>query len=56
MTESRRILLVDDEVDIAANIAPILERAGFVVATAADGIAGLAQVSAFGPDLIVLDV
>ena len=28
------ILVVDDETDITANIAPVLERSGFVVATA----------------------
>lgn len=56
MTTNKRILLIDDETDITANIAPVLERSGFTVATAADGIEGQAQVDAFAPDLIVLDV
>lgn len=55
-TQSKRILLVDDEADIIANIAPVLERSGFTVATAADGIEGQAQIDAFSPDLVVLDV
>jgi DNA-binding response OmpR family regulator len=51
-----RILLVDDEAAITSNLAPFLERAGFVVAVAADGEAGLQRVADFGPNLIVLDV
>jgi DNA-binding response OmpR family regulator len=51
-----RILLVDDEQAITANLAPFLERAGFVVATAPDGETALKQVAAFRPDLTVLDV
>lgn len=54
--QDQRILLVDDEADIIAIIAPILERAGFTVATAQDGEAALKQVDTFGPDLIVSDV
>lgn len=51
-----RILLVDDEEAITAHLAPFLERAGFTVATAADGEAALRQAAIFSPDLIVLDV
>jgi DNA-binding response OmpR family regulator len=51
-----RILLVDDESGITANLAPFLERAGFCVAVAEDGEAALTRISEFCPDLIVLDV
>ena len=51
-----RILLVDDERAITANLVPFLERAGFDVAVAADGEAALDQVDGFDPALIVLDV
>jgi DNA-binding response OmpR family regulator len=51
-----RVLLVDDEEAITAELAPILERGGFTVAVARDGEAGLRQVESFHPDLIVLDV
>jgi len=51
-----KILLVDDEPAITANLAPFLDRSGFVVTTAADGEEALHQVSDFGPDLIVLDI
>jgi DNA-binding response OmpR family regulator len=50
------ILLVDDESAITANRAPFLERAGFVVTTAADGQTALQLVQALQPDLTVLDV
>ncbi|MEM7115328.1 MAG: response regulator transcription factor [Chloroflexota bacterium] len=56
MLTSKRILLVDDETDITANIAPVLERSGFVVATAVDGIDALRQIDSFVPDLVVSDV
>jgi len=56
MTAKPKILLVDDERAITANLAPFLERSGFVVAVAADGEEALRQVASFGPDLIVLDI
>jgi DNA-binding response OmpR family regulator len=56
MTTKPKILLVDDEQAITANLAPFLERSGFVVAVAADGEEALRQVASFGPDLIVLDI
>jgi DNA-binding response OmpR family regulator len=56
MTAKPKILLVDDEHAITANLSPFLERSGFVAAVAADGEEALAQVSNFPPDLIVLDI
>jgi DNA-binding response OmpR family regulator len=56
MTGKPKILLVDDERAITANLAPFLERSGFVVTVAADGEEALRQAAGFGPDLIVLDI
>lgn len=56
MQESIRVLLVDDEPAITANLAPFLTRSGYKVAVAADGEAALSTVARFGPDLIILDV
>lgn len=56
MEAKSRVLLVDDESAITANLAPFLQRAGFDVAVAADGEEALQQVAAFAPDLIILDV
>jgi DNA-binding response OmpR family regulator len=56
MMAKPKVLLVDDEQAITANLAPFLERSGFAVAVAADGEEALQQVARFGPALIVLDV
>ena len=56
MTAKPKILLVDDERAITANLAPFLARAGLSVAVAADGEEALRQAASFGPDLIVLDI
>ncbi len=54
-TESK-ILLVDDETAITVNLAPFLERSGFLVSVAGDGEEALRQINAFSPDLIILDI
>ncbi|TAK37098.1 MAG: response regulator transcription factor [Chloroflexota bacterium] len=51
-----KILLVDDEEAITAELRPFLERGGFAVATARDGSEGLRMIQSFQPDLVVLDV
>jgi DNA-binding response OmpR family regulator len=56
MESKPKILLVDDEPAITANLAPFLERASFDVAVAADGEEALRQVASFAPHLIILDV
>lgn len=56
MDSKPKILLVDDETAITANLAPFLERAGFEVAAAGDGQSALERVAAFAPDLLVMDV
>jgi DNA-binding response OmpR family regulator len=51
-----KILLVDDESAITANLAPFLERAGFSVSIANDGDQALQAVASQRPGLIILDV
>jgi DNA-binding response OmpR family regulator len=51
-----RVLLVDDEPAITDNLAPLLERSGFVTRVAADGESALREIPSFTPDLIILDV
>lgn len=51
-----RILLVEDDPSIREVVAMGLRAAGFEVATAADGEAGLAAWRADHPDLVLLDV
>lgn len=50
------LLLVDDETAITANLAPFLERAGFQVSTAQDGVQAIEQIERLQPDLVILDV
>ncbi|WIM06033.1 MAG: response regulator [Candidatus Nitricoxidivorans perseverans] len=53
---SARILIVDDEPNIVVSLEYLMKKEGFEVAVAADGEAALAQVAAFAPDLVLLDV
>lgn len=56
-TRSRpKVLVVDDEVAITSNLSPLLERAGFDIIVASDGIEGLNLVKTQSPDLVVLDI
>jgi CheY-like chemotaxis protein len=51
-----RILIIDDDPDITEAMTVVLENKGYAVTSAADGSAGLAQIQAERPDLIILDV
>jgi two-component system, OmpR family, response regulator len=51
-----RVLVVDDEPNIADVVSMALRFQGFAVETAGTGAGALAAVSEFRPDLIVLDV
>jgi adenylate cyclase len=52
----KRILIVDDELDLIDLVSARLELHGYDVATAADGEEGLEKARALRPDLILLDV
>ena len=51
-----RILIVEDNEDLARGLANNLEIEGFEIETAADGNAGLEKARASSPDLIILDL
>lgn len=53
---SKRILIVDDEIDLSELLSYNLQRAGYDTRLAHDGRAGLEAVESFGPDLVILDV
>jgi len=55
-TDTQRVLVVDDEENIADVIAMALRFQGFTVETAGTGADALAAVSSFRPHLMVLDV
>jgi two-component system OmpR family response regulator len=56
MTGAHRVLVVDDEPNIVDVIGMALRYQGFAVESAGTGAEALSAVSAFKPDIIVLDV
>jgi DNA-binding response OmpR family regulator len=53
---ARRVLVVDDEQPLATLLGTYLERDGFEVALAFDGIAAVQAARALDPDVVVLDL
>jgi DNA-binding response OmpR family regulator len=53
---SKRVLVIEDDKDIALSLRVLLERAGLEVALAAGGRDGLRVFHSVRPDLVVLDV
>ena len=51
-----KVLLVDDEDSLRKVMRDLLERDGYVVTEARDGVQALDQVDRIGPDIIVLDL
>jgi type II secretory ATPase GspE/PulE/Tfp pilus assembly ATPase PilB-like protein/ActR/RegA family two-component response regulator len=55
-TLGKRVLLVDDEDQLRRVMRDLLEREGYVVVEAGDGVEALDQVDRHAPDIIVLDL
>lgn len=56
MTDTRHILVVDDERDLADLLQYNLQRAGYRVSVARTGRTAIEQASSSSPDLVILDV
>jgi DNA-binding response OmpR family regulator len=56
MRAGTRVLLVEDDPSIVGFVEPELQRAGFQVRCAHDGLSGLEEARLFGPELVVLDI
>jgi len=54
--QGKRVLLVDDEDQLRRVMRDLLEREGYVVVEAGDGVEALDQVDRHAPDIIVLDL
>ncbi len=54
--KQKKILLVDDNENIRDALAPLLEREGFKISIAADGIEALKETRETLPDVILLDI
>lgn len=53
---TKKVLIVDDERNIAISVEFLMQREGFEVTVAHDGEEGLARIQADKPDLVLLDV
>lgn len=53
---NKKILVVDDEIDLVKGLTIILESKGYEVLSAFDGEEGMKKVEEENPDLIVLDI
>ncbi len=56
MSDKKRILLVDDDPDFCSIVQGQLEKEGFEVELAYNGVEGLEKIRANPPDAIILDV
>ncbi|MGC1376514.1 MAG: response regulator transcription factor [Anaerolineales bacterium] len=54
--DKTKLMIVDDEVDLLAELKPLLERSGYQVVSAANGEQALEMAAVERPDLIVLDM
>ena len=52
----KKILIIEDESDVADLLTLNLRKLGFRVSTAADGASGLQKARDNGPDFIILDL
>jgi len=52
----KRILIVDDEEDIASGTTEMLRRAGYDAAFTINGDEALTMIASFRPDLVILDI
>jgi CheY-like chemotaxis protein len=54
--QQTRVLLVEDEEPLRRVVKDLLEREGFVVSEAPDGVAALDEIDRSAPDVVVLDL
>jgi len=54
--DGRTILVVDDDSSIRRLLSYLLEKAGYTVQTAGDGIEALARVESLKPDVVITDL
>ena len=56
MSDDKRILIIEDEADLADLLGYNLRKAGYRADVAADGNAGLKRAMDERPDLVILDI
>ena len=53
---TKKVLIVDDEINIVAALEFLLQKSGYQVMAAQNGDEALKRVESFAPDLVLLDV
>ncbi len=56
MGSKTKLLIVDDEADLVAELVPLMERSGYAVVSAGDGEQALRTIEAERPDIVILDM
>ncbi len=56
MPDKKKILVIDDDVDITDSLKAILSASGFDAYTASNGMDGIAAVDSVKPDLVLCDM
>jgi signal transduction histidine kinase/ActR/RegA family two-component response regulator len=56
VTQSRRILVIEDNIDAALSLKEALEVSGHQVAVEHDGVAGIAKARAWRPEVVLCDI
>lgn len=56
MAENNKILLIEDDREIASTIQSVLEAAGYELAFATNGLEGQRMTEQFQPDLVITDM
>jgi two-component system phosphate regulon response regulator PhoB len=52
----KKVLVVDDDVDIRKVVSKLVEKAGYITIEAKNGVEGMGKVREEKPDLIILDI
>lgn len=55
-TLPRRVLVIDDNVDLADTFAMLIEACGYLVQAAYSGASGLEAIPYFSPDVVICDI
>ena len=54
--KTKKVLIVDDDVDVVTVVSTVLEKQGYEVISASDKISGMEKIRTEKPDLAILDV
>ena len=53
---SKKVLMVDDDIDLIQQFKPVLEHAGYEVSAAYNSVEGVEMFQSFKPDAVIVDL